>query len=185
MVSTLAVRRSHRSLDCCSPMSHPATGLPPSDASAGHPQVAARLRSVARLPATALDAASRIDETLPQRYDELMLRRLLRDYERHIEQLARAIETGEDRFVVAYGEALVPAYRRRKVRMNDVVSLLRGLEEAAVALGPSAEAELIREPMGAWIERMRHHRRLPGDHKGNSAVRFIWKGAGLGDDTVV
>ena len=69
--------------------------------------------------------------------------------------------------------------------MDDVVSLLRGLEEAAVATGPAAEAEVIREPMSAWIERMRRHRRLPGDHKGNAAVRFVWKGAGLGDDTVV
>jgi len=166
-------------------MSHPAIGLPPADATAGRPDVAARLRDAARLPATALEAAYRIDETLPERYDELMQRKFLRDYGQHITQLARAIETGEDRFVVAWGESLVPIYRRRHVRMNDVVSLLRGLEEAAVALGPSADAEVIREPVDAWVERMRHHRRLAGDHEGNAAVRFIWKGAGLGDDTVV
>ncbi|MGD8485191.1 MAG: hypothetical protein PVG27_03160 [Chloroflexota bacterium] len=166
-------------------MPHPATGLPPADATAGQPQVAARLRAAGRLPAMALEAAVRLDQTLPQRYDELMLRRLLRDYDRHVEQLARAIETGEDRFVVVYGETLVPIYRRRKVRMNDVVTLLRGLEEAAVSLGPGAEADVVRAPMEAWVERMRHHRRLPGDHKGNAAVRFIWKGAGFGDDTVV
>ena len=147
--------------------------------------MAARLRAAERLPGMALDAAFRIDETLPERYDELTLRKLLRDYDRHIEQLARAVETGEDHFVVAYGETLVPTYRRRNVRMNDVVSLLRGLEDAAVALGPAAEAESIRVPMEAWVERMRHHRRLPGDHVGNKLVRFIWKGAGFGDDTVV
>ncbi len=166
-------------------MPHPAIGLPPSDATAGQPRVAARLRAADRLPATALDAAFRIDETLPRRYDELALRTMLRDYERHIEQLARAVETGEDRFVVVYGETLVPTYRRRDVRMNDVVSLLRGLQEAAVALGPAAEAEVVRAPMEAWIGRMRHHRRLAGDHDGNTAVRFIWKGAGFGDDTIV
>jgi hypothetical protein len=166
-------------------MSHPALGLPPADATAGRPDVAARLRAGARLPVTALEAACRIDETLADRHDELMQRRLLRDYEQHIEQLARAIETGDDRFVVAWGESLVPIYRRRHVRMNDVVTLLRGLEEAAVALGPSADAPVIREPIDAWVERMRHHRRLPGDHQGNKAVRFIWKGAGFGDDTVV
>jgi hypothetical protein len=166
-------------------MSHPALGLPPADATAGRPDVAARLRGAARLPVTALEAACRIDETLADRHDELMQRRLLRDYEQHIEQLARAIETGEDRFVVTWGESLVPIYRRRHVRMNDVVTLLRGLEEAAVALGPSADAPVIREPIDAWVERMRHHRRLPGDHQGNKAVRFIWKGAGFGDDTVV
>ena len=147
--------------------------------------MAARLRADGRLPATALEAAFRIDETLPQRYDELMQRRFLRDYEQYIEQLARAIETGEDRFVVEWGESIVPIYRRRDVRMNDVVSLLRGMEEAAVALGPAVDAELIREPIDAWVERLRHHRRLPGDHEGNRIVRWIWKGAGFGDDTVV
>lgn len=166
-------------------MSHPATGLPPADATTGHPAVAARLRADPRLPALALDAALRIDGTLGERYDELMLRRFLRDYQQHVEQLARAIATGEQRFVVIYGETLVPIYRRRGVRMNDVTTLLRGLEEAAVALGSSAEAPAIRQPMAAWVERMRRHRRLPGDHEGNSAIRFVWKGAGLGDDTVV
>ena len=147
--------------------------------------MAARLRGMARLPATALEAAYRIDETLPERYDELMLRTFLRDYEQYIEQLARAVETGEERFLVDWGESIVPIYRRRNVRMNDVVSLVRGLEEAAVAAGPAADAQLIREPIDALVERLRHHRRLPGDHEGNAAVRFVWKGAGFGDDTVV
>ena len=166
-------------------MPHPATGLPPSDATAGHPVVAARLRASQRLPSLALDAALRLDPTLRERYDELMLRRFLRDYQQHIEQLACAVETAEQRFVVTYGETLVPLYRRRGVRMNDVATLLRGLEEAAIALGASTEAGVIRAPMAAWIERMRRHRRLPGDHQGNAAVRFVWKGAGLGDDSVV
>jgi len=167
-------------------MPHPALGLPPSDDSAGQPAVAARLRAAAdRLPAVALAAALRIDPSLRDRHDELMLRRLLRDYERHIEQLAQAVASGDDRFVVVYGETLVPTYRRRKVRMNDVVSLLRGLEEAAVAIGPAADADAIRSPMRAWRQRMRGHRRLPGDHAGNAVARFVWKGAGLGDDTVV
>ncbi|MEX1295675.1 MAG: hypothetical protein AB1Z67_05850 [Candidatus Limnocylindrales bacterium] len=166
-------------------MSHPALGLPPADATAGRPDVAARLRQAVRLPATALEAAYRIDSTLPQRHDQLMQRRFLRDYEQYIEQLARAVETGEDRFVAVWGESIVPIYRRRNVRMNDVVSLVRGLEEAAIAIGPAADADVIREPVAALVERLRHHRRLPGDHEGNAAVRFIWKGAGLGDDTVV
>jgi hypothetical protein len=74
-------------------MSHPAIGLPPSDATAGRPDVAARLRGADRLPALALEAAIRVDGTLPERHDELMLRRFLRDYGQHVEQLARAVET--------------------------------------------------------------------------------------------
>jgi hypothetical protein len=160
--------------------------MPPSDPSAGHPAVAARLRAASeRLPALALEAALRVDPTLRERHDDVMLRRFLRDYERHIEQLARAVATGEDRHVSVYGEDLVPSYRRRDVRMNDVVALLQGLEEAAVGLVPAVDADAIRAPMAAWITRMRRHRRLPGDHAGNKAARFVWKGAGLGDDTVI
>lgn len=167
-------------------MPHPAIGSPPSDVTAGHPAVAERLRGVApELPGRALEASLHADPTLRDRYDELMLRRFLRDYERHMEQLIRALATGEERYVVMYGETLVPIYRRRGVRMNDVVTLLRGLQSAAVAAVPMAEAGPVQDLMAAWIERLRHHRRLPGDHEGNKAVRFIWKGAGLGDDTVV
>jgi hypothetical protein len=167
-------------------MPHPALGLPPADATAGHPAVAARLRAEAdRLPTLALKAAMRRDPSLADRHDELMLRHLLRDYDGHIEQLARAVATGQDRFVTTYAETLVPTYRRRHVRMNDVVTLIRGLEEAAVAIGSAADAEVIRAPISAWVERLRRHRRLAGDHEGNAVVRFLWKGAGLGDDTVV
>ena len=167
-------------------MPHPAIGLPPYDASAGQPAIADRLRASSdRLATQSLAAALRVDPSLRDRYDETMLRRFLRDYERHIEQLAQAVATGEHRFVVVYGETLVPIYRRRDVRMNDVVSLLQGLEAASVSLGSSTDSAAIREPMVAWIERMRHHRRLPGDHAGNKAARFVFKGAGLGDDSVV
>lgn len=167
-------------------MPHPVLGLPPADASAGHPAVAARLRAAAdRLPALALKAALRRDPSLAERHDEAALRRFLRDYDRHVEQLAQAVATGEDRFVTVYAETLVPTYRRRGVRMNDVVTLVRGLEEVAVAGGTAADADAIGAPVDAWVERLRRHRRLAGDHRGNAMARFIWKGAGLGDDTVI
>lgn len=167
-------------------MPHPALGLPPSDATAGHPDLAHRLRDARRrVPALALQAALRIDPTLPQRHGELALRRILRDYEGHLEQLARALATGEARFVVTYGESIVPVYRRRGIRMNDAATLVRGLEEAAVSVLPGEGAAAVRALMAAWVDRMRHHRRLPGDHEGDPIARFIWKGAGLGDDTVV
>jgi hypothetical protein len=148
--------------------------------------VAARLRAAAdRLPALALAAAIRIDPSLRGRHDDLEMRRFLRDYQRHVEQLARAVASGEDRHVVVYAETLVPLYRRRHVRMTDVVTLVRGLEEAALGLSPAADADAIRRPVAAWVGCLRRHRRLPGDHAGNRVARFIWKGAGLGDDSVV
>lgn len=167
-------------------MPHPLLGLPPSDATAGLPDAAARLRAgKGRVATLALEAALRIDPTFRARYDDLALRHILRDHERHIEQLARALETGEERFVVMYGEWLVPVYRRRGIRMNDLVTILDGLREAALSVLPGEDAVPTRLLFDRWIERLRHHRRLAGDHKGNALVRLLWKGAGLGDDTVV
>jgi hypothetical protein len=167
-------------------MPHPLLGLPPSDATAGSPHAAARLRADrARITAIAFEAILRIDPTFRERYDELALRRILRDLDRHLEQLARALETGEERFVTEYGEHVVPVYRRRGIRMNDYATILAGLREAALSVLSANDAETATELIRRWIDRVRAHRRLPGDHKGNPLVRFFWKGAGLGDDTVV
>jgi hypothetical protein len=167
-------------------MAHPSLGLPPSNPAAGLPDAALRLRSNRdRIGRLAFEVALRTDPSLADRYDELTLRQLLRDYHQHVEQLARALETGESRYVTEYAEWLVPIYRRRKVRGNDVVTLLDGLREAALSVLPASGVALSRELMEQWVARIRHHRRLPGDHKGNAVARFIFKGAGLGDDTVV
>jgi hypothetical protein len=167
-------------------MPHPAIGLPPSDTTAGHPEAARRILAArSRLAALALEAALRIDPGLRDRHDELALRRVLRDYDGHIDQLARALATGEDRYVVQYGEWLVPVYRRRHIRMNDVVTFVLGLRDAVLGVVPAADAAAVHTVTGAWVERLRHHRRLPGDHEGSKLARFIWKGAGLGDDSVV
>lgn len=167
-------------------MPHPLLGLPPSDIHAGRPEAAARLRAQRdRLARIALEATLALDATFAQRHDEMMLRRILRDHDRNLEQLARALETGEERFVVIYAETIVPSYRRRGIRMNDVISIVSGLREAVGGALPAADAEIADRYFAAWIARLRRHARLPGDHKGNALVRLIWKGAGLGDDTVV
>jgi hypothetical protein len=167
-------------------MPHPVLGLQPADATAGSPGAAARLRAQrTRVADIALQAALRIDPTFGDRHDELALRRILRDEDRHVEQLARALETGEARFVTEYGEHVIPVYRRRGIRMNDYATILAGLREAALSVLAAEDAAAATAYIDGWISRVRHHRRLPGDHQGNALVRFIWKGAGLGDDTVV
>lgn len=167
-------------------MSHPVLGLPPADPTAGRTDAAARLRRErARIAPLALKAAVAADATLTDRYDETMLRRFLRDHEQHIEQLARALETGEERFVTEYAEWIVPIYRRRRVPMKDAATLLVGLRQAAVAVLTPDDGRALGVLVEAWLKRLRFHRALPGDHKGNGVARFLWKGAGILDETVI
>ena len=167
-------------------MTHPSLGFPPPDVTAGHPEAAARIRAQkAHLAQVAFDATLQRDPSFRERYDERMLRILLRDYDRHIEQVARALETGQDRFVVQYGEWLVPVYRHRSVPMGDFVTLLDGLASAAGSALGTSDGRLLRELIDRWAVRLRHHQRIAGDHKGNALVRFFWKGAGIGDDSAI
>jgi hypothetical protein len=164
-------------------MPHPSLGFPPPDATAGLPDAAARLRAnEKRLSSVALQSAVKLEPGIEQRYNETDLRRFLRDYERHIEQLARALETGDDSFVVNYGEWLIPIYRRRNVSMRDFMAIVAGLRDAAATVLTPDENRVAAQLFERWEARLKHHGRLPGDHKGNAVIRFFWKGAGIGDD---
>src|SRR5574340_1378950 len=176
-------RRQTARLRC---VSHPNQGLPPADPRAGRPAAAASLRGARdRLARVALEEAVKRDPTLSDRYTELELRHLLRDYDRHLEQLAQALETGQVRFVTEYAEWLMPLYRRRHVQAKDLANLVRGLQAAATAVISPADLPALRESCDAWVKVLEFHRRLPGDHPGNAVVRFAFKGAGILDDSVV
>ena len=167
-------------------MYHPSLGLPPADTTAGLPDAATRLRaSKSRLATVALQETIRLAPGFDERYDQEQLRSFLRDYDQHIEQLARALETGEDSYVVNYGEWLVPIYRRRHVPMNDFMAMLAGLRDAVASVLTPAENEVAQAMFVRWSDRLKAHGRLPGDHKGNSIIRFFWKGAGIGDDKLI
>jgi hypothetical protein len=170
-------------LDLVPDMAHPSLGLPPPDRTAGLPAAALRLRANhQRLASLALENTVRLMPGYLDHYDEAALRLFLRDMERHIEQLARAMETGNPSFVANYAEWLVPVYRRRRVPMRDVIVQVEGLRQAAATIFSPDENTAAREMFEAWIARLRRHGRLPGDHKGNAILRFFWKGAGIGDD---
>ena len=168
------------------PMSHPALGLPPDDPTAGRPEAAARLRRQrSTVAALALKSALEADPTLVLRYDEIVMRTLLRDYDRHIEQFALALETGGSRYVTEWAEWIVPIYRRRRIPARDQQTLIGGLRPAAAAVLPPDDAAAFGELVEAWFKHLRLYKRLPGDHKGNPVARFIYKGAGILDDSVI
>ena len=167
-------------------MAHPSLGLPSPDRTAGLPAAALRLRAGReRLGRLALQNTIRLVPEFEARHDAAALRLFLRDMERHIEQLARALETGNASFVTSYGEWLVPVYRRRRVPMKDVMVQLEGLRQAATTVLSPEEDAAARELFEAWVQQLKHHQRLPGDHKGNPVVRFFWKGAGVLDDEII
>ncbi len=160
-------------------MSHPSLGLPPASPSAGQPAAAAALRvERERLAARALEAFVADDPTVRERHDELALRRLLRDLETILGELATALETRHRDAFIAWCEALVPAYRRRRVPMDDLRHLMTVLQRttaAALEPGPAAEADVLLAEAAATF---RAHRRLGGDaRKKNPIVDFIYKGA--------
>ena len=163
-------------------MSHPVTGLPPDDATAGRPEAAAHLRAErARVAALALEAALARDRTMRQRYDEVQLRLFLRDYDRHIEQLARALETGNRRWMAEWVESTIPPMRRRHVPMQDLASLLLGLGDACVEVLDAVGSGAALDAIDASLARLKRTRHLPGDHYGSRLVHFLWKGAGVLD----
>ena len=167
-------------------MPHPSLGLPPPSVSAGHVEAARSLRRERRRVAQlALEAALRISPDLSSRYDEIALRHFLRDYDQHIEQLARALETNDASWVTNYAEWLVPVYRRREVPMRDFGVLLLGLRDAALAVLSPDEAKAALSFLQQWRTRLKRHQPLAGDHQGNRIVRFFWKGAGVLDDEVI
>jgi hypothetical protein len=164
---------------------HPSLGLPPVGPSSPHADAAARLRDHrVRLARVALDAAMERDPKLREKYDDVALREMLRDYERHIEQLALALETGVEAYVVNYGEWLVPIYRRRKIPMRDFATMLLGLRDAAATVVTGDDATELDRLIDRWRVRLKRHAGLPGDHKGNPIVRFFWKAAGIADDKI-
>ena len=160
-------------------MSHPSLGRPPASAASGQPAAAAALRANREhLSARALEAFVTADATTGERYDELALRRLLRDLATILDQVAVALESRNRGAFIAWCEALVPAYRRRSVPMDDLTRLMEQLERttaAALEPGPAAEANAILAEAGATFKA---HRRLGGDaKKKNPVVDFIYKGA--------
>ena len=162
----------------CGIVTHPSLGLPPPDATAGFPTAAARLDAArSRLAARALEIALEKDPTIRDRYDELGLRRLLRDAETLLERVARCVASGDPEPMRTYADWVAPVYRRRSVPMNDLIALAEGLRAAAATVVSGPELDALHATIDVAIDQFRWHRRLAGDHKRNRILQAIYKGA--------
>jgi hypothetical protein len=160
-------------------VSHPSLGLPPPDRTAGFPAAAARLGAArARLAARALEIAMDNDPTLRDRYDEIGLRRLLRDAQTLLEQVAVSVGSGDTEPIRSFADWVAPVYRRRSVPMDDLIQLAEGLRASAATVLTGPEVAALDAAIDAAIERFRWNRRIAGDaRKRNRILQAIYKGA--------
>jgi hypothetical protein len=160
-------------------VSHPSLGLPPRDLSAGDPAAAADLRRAgARLPARAFAAALDLDPTLRDRHAELVRDALLADLGAFVDRLITAIASGEPRAMAAFADLVAVRYRKRKIPMDDVVTLCEGLRRAAAAAVEPGAQPAVDASIDAAIAVFRWHRRLAGDgRKRHPLLAAIYKGA--------
>ncbi len=157
---------------------HPNLGLSPVDMKAGHPAAAEKLRGVAaRVSASALEAAVKADPALSGRYDEVGLRRLLRDGELLVERLAMCLASGNDRWLIEYAEWIGPIYRRRGVPLGDLSALCAAIGETiGPLLGPD-ELAAATGSLQAATAVFKRNGRLAGDrHKRNALWKWMYRG---------
>ena len=159
-------------------MTHPTLGLPPTDLEAGFPDAAERIRLTRdRLAARALEVALERDPTMRTRYDDIGLRKLLRDASVLVDRLSLSVAGNDIGWLKDFAEQLPPIYRRRRVPLDDVINLCEGIRAAVrSSLSPDemAAADLA---IDAAIPVLRWNRRIAGDHKRNPIIAFLYKGA--------
>ena len=160
-------------------MSHPSLGLPPPDRAAGFPAAAARLKAARkRLAARALEIATENDPTFADRYDEIGLRRLLRDAETLLERVTAAVAAGDPGPLRSFADWVAPIYRRRGVPMDDLIQLCEGLRASAGTILSGPEVPQLDDAIDALVDQLRWNRRIAGDaRKRNRILQAIYKGA--------
>jgi hypothetical protein len=159
-------------------VSHPSLGRPPRSTTAGYPAGADRLREAkGRLAARALDAALAARPDMRDRYDELGLRRLLRDAELLVERVALSVGANDPYFASDYAGWTVIVYRRRKVPMDDLIAICEGIRSAAASVLSPTEMEAADAAVDGATDVYRWSRRLAGDaRKKNAFLQFLYKG---------
>jgi len=160
-------------------VSHPSLGLPPVDRTAGLPPAAARVNDDReRLAARALEIAIDRDPTVRDRYDEIGLRRLLRDTVTLIDRVVDSIAVDDPEPARVFAESIPPVYRRRMVPMDDLINISESIRGAVGGVLPVGEMAPVDAAVDAMIERFRWHRRIAGDaRKRNRILAAIYKGA--------
>lgn len=131
-----------------------------------------------RLAIRALEIAIDRDPTLRDRFDEIGLRRLLRDTGALLDRVIESMAIDDPEPARTFAEALPPMYRRRKVPMNDLVNISRSIRDAVAGILAAGEMAPVDAAVEAMIDRFKWHGRIAGDaRKRNRILAAIYKGA--------
>jgi hypothetical protein len=157
-------------------VSHPSLGLPPPDLTAGDPAAAAAIRAAGpRLRVRALESALDLDPTLRDRHDDLVRRALLADLEAFVDRLVTAVASGDPGAMATFADLVAVRYRKRKISMDDVVTLCEGLRRASAAVVDPRSVPTIDAAIDEAIAVFKWHRRLAGDaRKRHPLLGFIY-----------
>jgi hypothetical protein len=147
--------------------------------SAGDTTAAAALRSGGpRLRARALAAALELNPTMKDRHAEVVLQALLADLEAFHDRLVLAVSSADPHAMATFADLVAVRYRKRKIPMDDVISLCEGLRRAAAAVVEPAAVATIDAAIDEAIEVFKWNRRLAGDaRKRHPLLAFLYKGA--------
>ena len=131
-----------------------------------------------RLSARALAAALDIDPTMKDRHDELVRQSLLSDLQAFVDQLVVAVSSGDPKAMAKFADLVAVRYRKRKIAMDDVVTLCEGLRRAAGSVVDPGAQPAIDAAIDEAIAVFKWHRRIAGDaRKRNPLIAFIYRGA--------
>ena len=147
--------------------------------SAGDTTAAAALRSGGpRLRARALAAAIEMNPTIRDRHPDVVIQALLADLEAFHDRLIVAVASADPHAMATFADLVAVRYRKRKIPMDDVISLCEGLRRAAAAVVEPDAVPVVDEAIDQAIAVFKWNRRLAGDaRKRNPLLAFIYKGA--------
>jgi hypothetical protein len=153
--------------------------MPPRDLTAGDRAAASAIRSAgSRLSARAFAAALDIDPTMQDRHDALVRQALVADLQAFVDRLIIAVSSGDASAMASFADLVAVRYRKRRIGMDDVVTLCEGLRRAAGSVVDPSAQPTIDAAIDQAIAVFKWHRRLAGDaHKRNPLLAFIYRGA--------
>ena len=112
------------------------------------------------------------------RYDELGLRERLHDAALLVDRIALSVAAGDPAPAREYADWTAPAYRRKRVPLDDVINLLEGLRSVLPSVVDGRADADADAAIDAAITVYRWNRRLAGDaRKRNAFLLLLYKGA--------